>query len=377
MSMHEEFTDSRMLLSFLDGELDPAQEEVLFQQLSGDASLRAEMQDHLAIRKAVQHDVEAFTPPAAATTAVFAGLGFTIPAATAEAATGIGASWFSNFGFPAASAMVAGLVSMVLLFSLRTETPPVVFEPAPPVPVEIVQVTPPPTIIIQTIAAPVASLMLPDEKLEVVSAAEIVPSRQLNEVELAGIASLSNSPEVPRYQWELDQYHLQPMIATQPRGVLISARNTSARSNPSPTVLSQNDPVIANLNLGLMYRLGDSHLVGIEIGHEAFSMQFSGIDNGHNVAYEQNPLAWWTTLAYQYSGGQIFVPTLRPYIQAQIGGAIELGPMARASAGIKFQPFSQVSFLLGAEGTVLMYRFQNNWFNSRKLGITYGMSYEF
>ena len=39
--------------------------------------------------------------------------------------------------------------------------------------------------------------------------------------------------------------------------------------------------------------------------------------------------------------------------------------------------FDRIAIVVGAEGSMLMYRFQNNWFETNKLGMTYGISYEF
>ena len=79
MDTHQNMSDSGMLNAFLDGELDSAHEETFFRTLANDSDLRTEMHDQLAIRKAIQHDAEAYTPPAAATSAVFGALGFSIP----------------------------------------------------------------------------------------------------------------------------------------------------------------------------------------------------------------------------------------------------------------------------------------------------------
>jgi hypothetical protein len=130
------------------------------------------------------------------------------------------------------------------------------------------------------------------------------------------------------------------------------------------------------MNLGVMYAIGDNHAIGIEGGREPFSQHFFGYENGVRVRYEQNPLAYWATAVYQFTGAPL-LPHVHPFAQLQAGGVIDLGPLARATLGLKFKPFDRIAVIVGAEGSVLMYRFQNNWFNTNKLGMTYGVSYEF
>jgi hypothetical protein len=68
---------------------------------------------------------------------------------------------------------------------------------------------------------------------------------------------------------------------------------------------------------------------------------------------------------------------MHPYAQIQAGAAFNLGPLARAGVGVAVKPFEKISLLIGAEGSILAYKFQNKWFDTKKLGLTYGLSYEF
>jgi hypothetical protein len=94
------------------------------------------------------------------------------------------------------------------------------------------------------------------------------------------------------------------------------------------------------------------------------------------VRYEQNPLAYWATAVYQFNGDAL-LPHVHPFVQFQVGGAFQLGGLARATAGIKFKPFERIAIVMGAEGSMLLYRFQGSWFQTDKLGLTYGLAYEF
>ena len=78
-------TSNDQILELLDGELDPMVEPTLFAELASNTDLRTEFKQQLAIRTAVQEDRMALLPPAALTSAVFAGLGFAAPIAGAAA----------------------------------------------------------------------------------------------------------------------------------------------------------------------------------------------------------------------------------------------------------------------------------------------------
>ena len=80
--MHEEMYpgQSERLHAYLDGELNSAEEDTLFRDLAGSQELRGEMRDLVAIRNAVTSDKQGMIPPLAVTTALFTGLGFSVPA---------------------------------------------------------------------------------------------------------------------------------------------------------------------------------------------------------------------------------------------------------------------------------------------------------
>jgi hypothetical protein len=357
-------------------------EEALFQKLSSDPSLRAEMQDHLAIRKAVQNDIEAYTPPASATAAIFTTLGFTIPsssvtaaaaAAAATAAAGSG-SMLRSMWFSAASSALAVATAVLLYLQF-----PVAFDAIGTV-VERV-VSSPSDIVVVEETAPLTDLIVttqrrsaPAPATSAVTTAPVVQEREVTLRDMQLLAAALSEQEAPgRVRGE--QVYFYDLLPT-PDGVTFHARNVALRSDPAPSVVSQSEPWFRNVNLGLMYALDDHHAVGIEAGRESFSQHFNGLENGMGVRYEQNPLAYWATAVYQFTGEPL-LPHVHPFIQIQAGGAFEIGGLGRATLGIKFRPFDRIAVIAGAEGSLMVYRFQSNWFSTNKVGMTYGLSYEF
>lgn len=380
MSAHQEFTDERMLHAFLDGELDSAHEEVLFQNLSSSPDLRAEMQDNLAIRKAIQHDTDAFTPPAAATAAVFGALGFSIPSASAMAAGAASGNMLRRFWMSGGSAVlaVAAAVVLYLQFPLPAEsdTERVVSLPATVLTVEetpaladIAVSAPAPALTAAAMPQAVSSALPAENALPVVrDDGEVLALRPL------GTLVKGDRKRDVRYLrgGQLHMYEVVPI----PTGLTLQVRNVALRANPAPRTITQSEPWFRNVNLGLMYALSDHHSIGVEAGQESFPQNFNGIEDGGAVRYEQNPLAYWATAVYQFNGDAL-LPHVHPFAQVQLGGAFKLGGLARVTAGIKFKPFERIAIVVGAEGSVLMYRFQDTWFQTDKLGLTYGLAYEF
>ena len=410
MSTHQDYMDERMLHAFLDGELDSAHEELLFGKLSTDSALRSEMQHHLAMRKAIQHDNEAFTPPVAATSAIFAALGFSLPplaaqaapaggfgaaggigAAGSGAAAGAGSGTFRQITLSAVSALLAILAALFLSMQFPIAAPDISGM------AQRVISVPPASIEIQETPAladlPVASVParstapVPPQPAQAQASPEhdlgTFDARGLSERPIASLTPSENTGPEPAHirAGEVQFFDLMPA----PDGVTLYARNVALQSDPAPTVVSQSDPWFHNMNIGALYALSDHHAIGLEGGQEAFPQTFSGIEGGRTVRYEQNPMAYWATAVYQFNGDALF-PHVHPFAQAQAGGAFGqsvdggmywLGPLARATLGIKLRPFERIAIVAGLEGTMLLYRFQGSWFDTNKIGLTYGVSYEF
>jgi hypothetical protein len=337
------------------------------------------MQDHLAIRKAVQHDTQAFTPPAAATAAIFSSLGFSIPS-TASAATGAA----SNFWLASGSAVLAVITSM-LLSMLFTGTDRQSFATAgtpdrPAISLNLVE------------AAPLADLpvVLPARAKE----QEPAPAPKTVLEELPDLGSMREQPlqlvEVeclpPSTFAERGEPDLRGLRAPfipytsflriPVEGMTFYLRNTASQSTPSNVLGSSSDVLMANVNVGALYPFSPYHALGVEFGREVFPQSFNGTLRGAAVRYEQSPAVYCATAVYQINAGEV-LPLTHPFVQLQAGAAFNLGPLARASMGVAIKPFERISFLIGAEGSILAYKFQNKWFDTKKLGLTYGLRYAF
>ena len=131
-----------------------------------------------------------------------------------------------------------------------------------------------------------------------------------------------------------------------------------------------------NVNLALLYQLSSQHSVGVEIGSESFPMSFEGMRNGQLIRYEQQPVSTWAGITYRHAFAPIGNSAFTPFAQGLLGGS-QFGPLGRVAGGIQYSPSGPLTFILGIEGSAMAYSFQNTWFTSSKLGLTYGMAVKF
>jgi hypothetical protein len=105
-------------------------------------------------------------------------------------------------------------------------------------------------------------------------------------------------------------------------------------------------------------------------------MTFEGMRSGQLIRYEQQPISTWAGITYRHSFAPIGNSAFTPFAQGLLGGS-QFGPLGRLTGGLLYSPSGPLSFMLGVEGTSMAYTFQDQWFTSSKLGLTYGMAIRF
>ncbi len=131
-----------------------------------------------------------------------------------------------------------------------------------------------------------------------------------------------------------------------------------------------------NMSIGLLYQLSDRNTVGLEFGNESFAMAFEGERNGQVIRYEQQPLSAWAGITYRQTLPTIGSTAFAPFGQVLLGGS-KYGPLGRLTAGIVYAPSGPLSFIFGLEGSTMAYQFQDSWFGTSKIGLTYGVAVRF
>ncbi len=129
-----------------------------------------------------------------------------------------------------------------------------------------------------------------------------------------------------------------------------------------------------NTALALQYSLSDDLQLGLECRNENFYLDYEGIINGQQYILRQNTnyLAFGAYMKYNYFDYK----RLSGFIRGD-AAFNRLGPVGRMSLGFEYTPNEYYSFLLGLEGSMLLYRQDNNDFYSKKLGFIYGVSLRF
>lgn len=414
---------SEMIQELLDGELDPHNESALFGELAVNVDLRTEFKQQLAIRHSVQNDRMALIPPAHLTNAVFSNLGFAAPlagAATGVAGGGLLLQWLSRFGLPLMSAAAAVGITTAAMSTLEsspdaaatagesptmaststTNTPPLEESKVDNSTHQSVESASPEEAAIASLSRDNArlraqlrdlkeserSLPASDRRAStpqemaittetprvIDQAATEVPAQVPVMTTLARVETTS----IISTRDDLAPFEVQKMdIAPQPweqfPSFIVQVRGVAAQGLTEVSVQPQTT-WYDDASVALLYQLSDRHTFGLEVGNESFPQVFEGMRNGRVIRYEQQPTAQWAGLVYRYSLPAI-ADRFVPFVQGFAGGST-FGPLGRVAGGIQYSPAGPLTFLVGLEGSLLGYQFQNTWFTSSKLGFTYGVA---
>ncbi|HCN05043.1 MAG TPA: hypothetical protein DIS79_05430 [Bacteroidetes bacterium] len=416
MSNHSDW-----IQDLLDGELDSMHEQKLFAELSVNGDLRTELRQQLAIRSAVHHDRMGLVPPAALTNSVFAGLGFATPLAGAAASAAAGGSalmqWLGRLGLPILSAIAAAGLTLAVsegvgstsvpiptaVTSTDVVTPPVTGA-ALPTNVTQPEITSAPVTVPRASSRADLDRIREFERLNSQLLAELRDSRDrlakaegelsqrsspslattveeapeeprelavvpISSIDLSTTITLQRETATPMYTPRTlsatSDYILYPSFLIQLRG--LSASNiTNVSADPDTRWYD-------HIGVALMYQLSDRSTFGVEFGSEPFPQVFEGSRSGQVIRYEQQPSSMWAGAMYRHTFPRLGTTSFAPFGQALIGGT-KFGPLGRATVGLQYAPTGPLSFILGLEGTMMGYQFQDRWFTSSKFGLTYGLA---
>ncbi len=418
---------SDLIQMLLDGELDSMYDARLFGELSTNGDLRNELKQQLAIRNEVSHDRMALIPPASLTGAVFSGLGFTAPmaGAAAGAAGGFVATWLGRIGVPIAAAVLAtgamqyaarDTESATLARDTKSAT---LARDAKTRDTEVGRSEASRDTRSGTLARDEyaktrdteSGTLTRDTRSGTLARDEYAKTRDTESATLArdtrsgtlardtesvtlvrdaeretmaeapvSRVMMSNSIDLQRQE---EPKTLQSMQLQNTRAAwdeypafTLQARGFSLKPMTETSVDAQTQ-WYQNLGLAMIYKLSDHHSVGVEFGSEVFPQVFDGTrPNGQVVRYEQQPSSMWAAAVYRYSFDGIGETSFRPILQGSFGGT-KYGPLGRAMLGMSYSPVGPLSFILGIEGATMAYQYQQNWFTSSKIGLTYGMAVRF
>jgi hypothetical protein len=414
------FSPSELLSAYLDGELSPQSEKLLFEKLAQSDELRTEMRDFLAIHKEIENGAM-YYPPAALKTAAMAKAGLESAGAFAGALP-----LLKSALVPVVSALTGVVLTVLVmtnlaqddseLAALKNENALLKSENGL-LKTNIAQSNN--TIELQKLEANIASeesaelqkilakneqeliaekyktqvfkrqaeqqLAALEKVLKTGPTAEIPESEAFKNITVLASNSLKSDERTPLKDLlkDVEESVTRPAILDEMstektswlENINFEMRGFSLANFPQPRTLPQSDPIFKNMAIGAYYRVNNTHAFGGEFGQEAFSQRFSEIEADSVVNWQQYLVLPWAGLSYRYTP-DISFKNIRPMVGIFAGGS-EGGPVTRAILGVQIFPENPVSMTIGGEAAAFAYQFKGKWFVSPKLGLTYGVSVKF
>ncbi len=156
-------------------------------------------------------------------------------------------------------------------------------------------------------------------------------------------------------------------------GFTVELRGSQNWNSEKATINPADNALFNNYSLAVFYDLSEVFSIGYDLRQETFFNQFYGADNdGVMKTYETQPNYTSHGLALRY----YILPSesFKPLAQLTFGGN-SVGLTSRFMAGLKYEPYRDIAFIIGLEYSNLTYWFDNNSFNSSKLGLNYGVQF--
>ncbi len=420
MQDQNSYTPAELLNAYLDGELDNVSESVFFRMLADNQDLRTELRDAMAVQTYVQRDSESLLPPAHLKQGVLEGVGFSAQPEARRRKRLWPLAWLSTRpGTVLTSALAGALLTLgaVWLLNSPESAPPQLTSRSNEAPANDLRSSGPEYPIVhssagadegqttsesgpivssetfeesQTSEVPAATRQrMPSSEGTASQEKESFASASTTQRNALTLTRLLAAPAASESGTYASQYGAQlpdkvPAVAAalmtdspEALGLWLSMRGTANRSFPDVPTRTNSDPWFQNIGLGLFYDLDEQHAFGLELGQEVFGQRFRGVENGVPTRFEQRPLLFWLGGAYQMTAAPLeSLAGIQPFVRL-IAAGTETGPLGKALLGLQWRPDARVSLNLGLEGSLLYYQFQGTWFNSRKLGVSYGMTLSF
>jgi hypothetical protein len=416
-----------LLISYVDGELPIEQEHQLFAHLAANTNdVRSVMREMLAIRAAVQSDTEAFTPPPMATAGIFSTLGMNAPAqnaalpAAAEILRQGGPSIWQRFMLPAFTMAIGAFLGCAYMYlrhqdesrewsemlhayrssatagsrlngSIMTTggivpATPIIIEKQGPVRIIYRNNPAAPAILNSNNGSISTAVQNPDEQI-IRSQSLSAPNNAEQSNKQSTIAA-SALLENPAQMMAGTDYSLntRAALADKPLDMLqetypqfwAQIRSMAPVISSASAVESVPSSFSDNIRLTLAYSFNEHLALGIEGGRETYNLQYSGIKSERLTQFSQvSPMLTGGIMMQGRTGTLDWLGGQTRLYANGFAGASEIGYIGRVGAGIVYPVTSNFALTAGIEQSWLNYKFQGNWFGTRKFDIIYGLNITF
>jgi hypothetical protein len=395
---------NQLIHEFLEGTLDKAGEAQLFLGLSTSDELRNELKQAISLDKAFNKRISAFVPTSASTIGIFQQLGIGTAAGIAGAALA-GKSAFASFFSTYSQAIISGLATLAVTTGLflglhtleKNQDNQSVAQSNQIVKSESSSLNnnnSVPNIMSNEVVPPrvrtiIKYVYLTDNSNQIIEKEALIASNKDITI-VPHFASFSNfnyptlpaqinsdnnssnlnSLDQPIYNSFTDNIRIKSDL-----GLSFEIKGNGSWSLPSSTLPIYSNQLLNNTSLILNYKVSDNLKLGMDIRQENFYQVYKGTNEvNEKFEYRQNP----TYLSFSLSGRYTFLRSngFEGIVQGQVGGTAT-GLVTRAMIGLQYSPYKDIFFVLGGEAGVLTYTHQNNIFNSNKIGIIYGLGFNF
>lgn len=172
---------------------------------------------------------------------------------------------------------------------------------------------------------------------------------------------------------------MQPHVGVLrlPRGFTLAFTGLAKSSAPAVDLPTASDPIFNRMSVALGYEFDASSQIGITVGQEAFPQIYSGTEARRAVRYEQNLLTPWAAAWYRHTFGSLLLADLHPWAELGAGSTREFWPLVRGGAGFAYDLHPMLRLQAGVDLGVLGYQFQQRWFTTRHIGVSYGFMLRF
>lgn len=393
-----------LIHDFVDGTLDKSQEESLFLALSSSEELRNELRQTIALEKAFGKKLTSFAPSAKSTVAIFSGLSMAIPGSASAA--GLASSsktiaFISNYIQAIVGSLATAIVATLVFFGINTtKTDETITLPVNSVVNKNLDFANDDFIIPRTYSSEVPETIIKTvyKNAPVLSNNNILINDNPIETETNQKPSLNETPE-PLSFTESQIFHSKilnrrdfineinnqvikfsnaPIIPEfDPRGLGLSLEfhgNQNLLQQITEVPQSSN-PLFSNAGITLFYHFNNNISAGIDVRQEFIYQRFEGNDeDGNQYLYKQYPNYISISGVFRY--GFDINDWLGVYTQAMAGATVT-GGVIRSGTGLKFSPFMNYNIFLGLDGMIFGFKHQNKFYTSSKLGLNFGIGFNF
>ncbi|MCX7736646.1 MAG: hypothetical protein N2319_08015 [Candidatus Kapabacteria bacterium] len=393
---------SELLHLFLDGELEAGKETFLFSELASNEELRSEMRDLMLIRNKIKADSAPIAPPLETTASVFSSLGFNPTLLNPNAVapfSGIVLSTLKKLWAPITTAIVASLITYFAInnnldyLSTQCHLPMMVSYSIEPLTQDIAKNNPKEKIIYKYFDNSSYNNLANNNIYAKENQSQFDSKSNVNNTDLINFVKMDEIQNNSAFtlaegKTKYNQINLgknslslnQPkVLKNQDNEYSLQLRGINGISFPSVQVPYKQNTVFSNMSAAFYFARFGNFRIGFEFGNEPFGQVFNNNEGGTEWQYTQNAAIYWAGLDIMYIFDKefLFNGGPKPFVQATLGGT-ELGPIGKFITGLQyFSKETGIGAMIGLEGTVLSYINQKVWYNTKKIGFTYGMSFHF